>query len=59
MMRNIEFRKVKSNYFQDKLKVDINEILSSENLFAFADESTNRNGRHKRKVRHRLQQTFK
>ena len=36
-MRNIEFRKVKSNYFQDKLKVDINEILSSENLFVFAE----------------------
>ena len=54
MMRNIEFRKVKSNYFQDKLKKDINEILSSENLFVFADKSTNRNGRHKRNVRQRL-----
>ena len=40
MVRNIEFRKVQSE-FQDKLKEDINEIRSSKSLFVFADKPTN------------------
>ena len=38
MVRNIEFRNVR-NYFQDKLKEDLNKIRSSKNLFVFADKS--------------------
>ena len=40
MVRNIEFRKVR-NYFLDKLKEDINETRSPENLFVFVDKSAN------------------
>ena len=40
MVRNIEFRKVQSE-FQDKLKEDINEIRSSKSLFLFGDKPTN------------------
>ena len=40
VVKNIEFMKVR-NDFQDKLKEDINEISSSENLLVFADKSTN------------------
>ena len=38
MVRNTEFRNVR-NYFQDKLKEDLNKIRSSKNLFVFADKS--------------------
>ena len=54
MTRNIEFRNVR-NDCQDKLKEGINEILSSKNLFDFADKSTNLykhpNGQRKKIIR--------
>ena len=38
MIKNIEFRNVK-NYFQEKLKEDINEIKTSDKVFVAADKS--------------------
>ena len=40
MIRNIEFINVR-NEFQDKLRQDLENIQSSKNILAFADESTN------------------
>ena len=54
MTRNIEFRNVRNDR-QDKLKEGINEILSSKNLFNFADKSTNLY----KTAGHRLWQTFR